>query len=167
MKRVSIIAMVMFGFIAGVAFVFSCGSGTDALAVTDVTGIETRLDTISSQINTIDDQITSLYNLIAGPSGSGAEIITIKALEFVNLDAGSIFSNPISLAGYKEIIFMAPSNTSIAYYAHHTASGLTQTIRMDAGLDDYGTMPAYGNTVVIEASTSGTEDGWLIVKLVP
>ena len=156
MKSFSFITMVCVGFIAGIAFVYSCGGGgSDALAETDVTGIETRLDTISNQI-------TSLHNSIAG-----ADIVTIKALDFVNLDSDTTFSNPISLAGYKEIYFMAPSNSSITLYAHHTASGLTQQIRMGSSTVAYGTMPAYGNTVIFEASTIGNEDGWLIVKLVP
>jgi len=157
MKRFGTIGLVFVGFVAGLFYVYSCGGGgggSSALAETDVTGIETRLDTISNQI-------TSLHNSIAG-----ADIITVTALDFVDLadDAPSIFSEPISTAGYKEIYFMN-SGGSIVFFAHHTVGGVTQTIQMD---DDYGTMPTYGDSLVFEANNvSGVDDGWLVVKLIP
>ena len=62
------------GFVAGMIYVYSCGGGSSAEAVTDVTGIETRLDTISNQI-------TSLHNLFAGIDVYGADILTIKVFD--------------------------------------------------------------------------------------
>jgi hypothetical protein len=153
MKKLGVVAVVCVGFIAGIAFVYSCGGGSSAEAVTDVTGIETRLDTISNQI-------TSLHNSI-----TGADIMTIKVLDFVSVpDGSSIFSNPISVAGYKEIYFISPPGTSVLMYAHHTAGGMTQRIPMG----DYGTMPSYGDTVVFEAyNLSGAGNASLVIKLVP
>ena len=158
MKRLGVAAVVCVGFIAGIAFVYSCGGGSSAEAVTDVTGIESRLDTIS-------DQITSLHNSL-----TGADIMTIKVLDYVDLpDDSSAFSTPISLAGYKEIYYMYSGESGVIINAHHTAGGVTQNIRMNDGLVKNGAMPAYGDTVVFEAyvSSGGPTDGWLIVKLVP
>ena len=153
MKGLGVVAMVCVGFIAGIVFVYSCGSGGSvAEALTDVTGIESRLDTISNQI-------TSLHNSIAG-----ADIMTINVFDNISLPAGSsTFSNPISVAGYKEIYFMHPFG-NVAMFAHHTAGGMTQRIQLSAN----GTMPAYGDTLIFEAyNTSGVENGLLVVKLVP
>ena len=153
MKRLGVVAVVCVGFIAGIAFVYSCGGGSSAEAVTDVTGIETRLDTISNQI-------TSLHNSI-----TGADIMTIKVFDNVSLSGGStIFSEPISVAGYKEIYFMHP-RSSVGIYAHPTASDVTPRIQ----LSDYGTMPAYSDTMVFEAwnSDGDVQNGFLVIKLVP
>ena len=153
MKRFGLVAVVCVGFIAGIAFVYSCGGGSSAEAVTDVTGIETRLDTISNQI-------TSLHNSIAD-----ADIMTIKVFDNPSFPGSYlILSDAISVKGYREISFMRPSN-QIAMWAHHTAGGFTQRIQLSAN----GTMPAYGDTLVIEAfNTSGSADsGFLVIKLVP
>jgi hypothetical protein len=119
-----------------------------------VTGIETRLDTISNQI-------TSLHNSVAG-----ADIMTINVFDNISIPGSSFaFSNPISVAGYKEIHFMHPSE-SVIIWAHHTAGGRTQTIAMGGA---NGTMPAYGDTLTFEAfnTNGGVEIGLLVVKLVP
>ena len=155
MKRFGTVALVMCAFIAGIVFVYACGGGgSSALAeTTDVSGIESRLDTISNQI-------TSLHNSI-----TGADIMTIKVFDNPSFPGSSlIFSDAISVKGYREISFMRPNN-QIVMWAHHTAGGFTQRIQLSAN----GTMPAYGDTLVIEAfNTSGSADsGFLVVKLVP
>jgi hypothetical protein len=74
-SRVSVIMLLVVGFVCGVMFVMSCGSGGGssavALAGTDMTGVETRLDqliTINNQLLTMNSQILSRIGGTVNPS---------------------------------------------------------------------------------------------------
>ncbi len=162
MKRFSIVALVMVGFIAGIAFVYSCGSGGSANAQ-DMTGVETRLDTISGQISDIQSMIAE---------SSSVDIDYFQG-EAVNAGGQSIYGSTLDIIGYRKAkVLFARSDTDFpsqleatVYFTMngHTVPGVTFIANTVTTFDLFGDQMR----IKVQNSEDGTRNPYMILQLIP
>jgi len=157
MKRFGMIGLVFVGFVAGMFYVYACGGGgSSAFAeITDVSGIEARLDEINTSIQaiggTFESQILTVTSLGNGSSFDFPDIIDTTDYTDVNVYCSNSIGGP----------------SAIEYEMRQYINGMFRHNESHLGDTDFGPFPVQGNEITLSVHNDfgGTVDISCMVQL--